>query len=182
MALIQPSFEGDKFVLNAPGMPTLRVPLTLNSGAISEVWNSMQQLTLLSVLAGCRAQVTVWNDKIKARSYGEDATQWLTKYLGQDAKLCTLVSVDEHERPIPKTWDTSEAKQNINASFSDGFPFLVRPAPCVLRAHARPSSYFVALRFAAGQRGFARGAQLSHSQVRSPLHAQLPPQHRYARG
>jgi uncharacterized protein YcbX len=87
MVLIQPAIdEANKLLkLSAPGMDDINIPLTIEDRKAEVI------------------EVAVWGDKMQASVY-DDAkiTEWLTKYMGQPARLVTVISTEEHKRPINK--------------------------------------------------------------------------------
>lgn len=69
-------------------------------------------------------EVTVWGDTFPAIDEGEEASQWLSKYLSRDVKLVRLLH--NNGRRVPKEYevDSDDKVLNLN-SFADGFPFLL---------------------------------------------------------
>jgi uncharacterized protein YcbX len=101
MALIQPGFEGEKFLLQAPGMPALEIPLGQASNAAS-------------------LQVLVWDDLVPAYDSGDVCAAWFSRFLGV---ACRLVrSHPASQRCANPKW-TGEIK--VPALFSDGYPLLL---------------------------------------------------------
>ena len=85
--------------LSAPGMPPLEVPLP---GADAP-----------------RLEITLWDDTCSAALASADADAWLTRFLGQPARL---VYVDGRmERPV----DPKYASPEDRVGFADGYPLLL---------------------------------------------------------
>ena len=99
LALVVPSIRGDKLRVNAPGMPTLEMPLHPS--------------------AAVRTVVAVWDDVCSASWVGESAAQWFSDFLDCP---CSLVHMTEDAvRPA----DPAFAPTGSMVSFADGFPFLL---------------------------------------------------------
>jgi uncharacterized protein YcbX len=97
LALVRPDFKADQLVIDAPGMPRLRVP------------NSHPETP--------RRPAVVWNDRIHALDAGDEAARWLTEFLEFDARLYAMSP--GHARPV----DPDYAIGDNYTSFADGFPF-----------------------------------------------------------
>jgi MOSC domain-containing protein len=99
LALVIPSIQGDKLRVDAPGMPTLEVPLHPSSTVAT--------------------RVVVWDDVCSASWVGERAAEWFSGFLGCG---CSLVYMAEDAvRPA----DPVFAPAGSRVSFADGFPFLL---------------------------------------------------------
>lgn len=99
MALVRPRVVGQELVLQAPGLPELR----LGVGA---------------AVAG--TTVMVWKDTVPALDTGDMAARWLSTFLGQP---CRLVRFDPaHRRLSSLDWTGGLEAPN---RFSDGYPVLV---------------------------------------------------------
>jgi uncharacterized protein YcbX len=98
LALVDVALADDALVLEAPGMPTLRV----SSSAPDD-----------------RRRVTVWRDQVEALDCGADARAWLTRYLGTPASLVHMP--DDVRRPVKPAY----ALPTDIVGFADGFPLLV---------------------------------------------------------
>lgn len=99
MTLVRPRVVGQELVLQAPGLPELR----LGVGA---------------AVAG--TTVTVWKDTVPALDTGDMAARWLSTFLGQP---CRLVRFDPaHRRLSSLDWTGGLEAPN---RFSDGYPVLV---------------------------------------------------------
>jgi len=105
MALIQPSFQGNYLCVDAPGMPTLKVPCV----------GSEQRHSPLR-------EVGVWDDKCPAVDEGDEAAEWFKKFLG-NPKLRLVRIPNDHNRKVESTYQVPETKNIV--SFADGFPFLL---------------------------------------------------------
>ncbi|VAX08622.1 Flavodoxin reductases (ferredoxin-NADPH reductases) family 1 [hydrothermal vent metagenome] len=98
MCLIQPILERDSLTLQAVGMPDIKISRSLNSS---------------------RQLVTVWEDNCMAEDCGNEAAEWLSKFLETD---CRLFFFPEDEfRQV----DTHFAQAGERIAFSDGFPILL---------------------------------------------------------
>lgn len=99
MALVRPRIGPDALTLEAPGLPTLSVPLRPAAGT---------------------ATVSVWGEAMPARDMGAAAAQWFSDFLGQP---CRLVGFEPtHRRLSSRQWTAGIDALN---QFSDGFPLLV---------------------------------------------------------
>lgn len=66
-----------------------------------------------------RLEVSIWDDTCSAARAGDEADQWLSRYLGEPARL---VYVDARmERPV----DPDYARPEDRVGFADGFPLLL---------------------------------------------------------
>lgn len=65
-------------------------------------------------------QVTVWNDTVLARSMGQEASEWVSEALGQEAHLVFIP--DEVIRQVDQKYATSVDDQ---VSFADAYPILL---------------------------------------------------------
>ena len=100
MALIRPQIEADSLLLQAPGMPDLRVPLLATGPAL---------------------RVQVWDDVVDALDMGAEAGQWLQTFLGAPAER--LVRFDPAaQRACSTKWTGGVA---ASTQFADGYPVLV---------------------------------------------------------
>jgi uncharacterized protein YcbX len=99
LALVRVRLEEDRFVLDAPGLPSLEVTMERGVGPTS--------------------RVQVWDDECAAIAEGEDAARWFTKHLGCSARLVRIAS--DEARPL----GSSMAQPGDHVSFADGFPFLL---------------------------------------------------------
>lgn len=100
MALIRPQLEADALLLNAPGMPELRVPLQAS---------------------GLTLRVQVWDDMVDALDMGVEAGEWLHAFLGAPAQR--LVRFDPAaQRACSTKWTGGLA---ASTQFADGYPVLV---------------------------------------------------------
>lgn len=100
MALVRPQITADALVLQAPGMPDLRV--SLDAG-------------------GPSLRVQVWDDVVDALDMGEAAGEWLHAFLGAPARR--LVRFDPAaQRACSTKWTDGVA---ASTQFADGYPVLV---------------------------------------------------------
>lgn len=99
MALIETAIGTEKLHLNAPGQPPLEIPLETQPGSLMEV--------------------QIWRDWCRAIDQGEEAANWLSRFLGQD---CRLVRIGEgYDRPI----EANPTKATGQVSFADAYPLLL---------------------------------------------------------
>ncbi len=99
MALIKTALRSEHLILSAPNQADLTLSLTPTDGEIIES--------------------TIWHDQCKARHISQQADLWFSQFLDTDCRLVYLP--DEVIRPV----DAKYAKATDQASFSDGFPFLL---------------------------------------------------------
>ncbi len=96
MCLIETQVKGTQLVLSAPEMETLLVGRT-----------------------DVKANTTVWKDSVLANDCGDDAADWLGRFLGKD---CRLVEMPQSYQRLV---DTDYASKGETVGFADGFPLLV---------------------------------------------------------
>jgi uncharacterized protein YcbX len=99
MALVGVRIEPDHLVVDAPGMPSLEVPLHPITGKL--------------MLA------RVWDDLVEGRTVSDDAERWFGEFLGVRCRLVYLP--DESVRPVDPTY----GRPGDRVSLADGFPFLL---------------------------------------------------------
>jgi uncharacterized protein YcbX len=99
MALIRVRLERDGLVVDAPGMPSLEVPLQPPAGRL--------------LLAG------VWDDLVESLTVDDDADRWFGEFLGIRCRLVYLP--DESVRPVDPAYGGPEDQVGL----ADGFPFLL---------------------------------------------------------
>ncbi|WP_245832111.1 MOSC domain-containing protein [Solemya velesiana gill symbiont] len=99
MALIQVALIPGGIRLQAPGMQVLDVAKVADVGEM--------------------VTVQVWGDSCTARLVDEQAADWLSEYLGCDARLVYLP--DGNSRQV----DLDYAREGGEVGFADGFPFLL---------------------------------------------------------
>ena len=99
LALVVPSIQGDRLRVDAPGMPTLEVPLRPSSSVSTTV--------------------AVWDDVCSANWVGEGAAEWFSEFLGGAYSLVHMA--EDAMRPA----DPVFAPAGSRVSFADGFPFLL---------------------------------------------------------
>jgi uncharacterized protein len=99
MALVVPSIGNSHLLVDAAGMPTLKLPLHPSPAVTT--------------------RVAVWDDLCPATWVGEKAADWFSEFLGSP---CSLVHMaDDVVRPADPTF----APTGSRVSFADGFPFLL---------------------------------------------------------
>jgi uncharacterized protein YcbX len=99
MALISTSISESHLTVGAPGMPDLRVPLQQEDENLMDV--------------------EVWGDANKGAPVGETADHWFREFLRFP---CRLVRKPEDD---PRPVDSIYAESGDQASFADGFAFLL---------------------------------------------------------
>ncbi|HXF29012.1 MAG TPA: MOSC domain-containing protein [Chlamydiales bacterium] len=99
MALITVELFPDKILLKAPRVP----PVIVTRANKSEV-----------------RSVVIWKDTVDAIDQGNQAAEWLTEFLGFDARLVFLP--DETVRKVNPKYATADTDQ---VSFADAYPLLV---------------------------------------------------------
>lgn len=99
MTLIKTALAADTLQLSAHGMTELSLPLAPPQG---EVITSQ-----------------IWHDYCAAQSVSTKASQWLSDFLGSDCRL--VYQNDDSIRRV----DPNYGLASDQASFSDGFPFLI---------------------------------------------------------
>jgi uncharacterized protein len=105
MARIVPKVTGKALLLQAPGLPVLRVPLEpAREGAASR-----ERLT-----------VRIWKDTCTAVDQGQEANAWLSEAIGQPVRL-VRVATDMGRTANPAFAGPTAAPIN----FPDGYPVLV---------------------------------------------------------
>ncbi len=95
MALLSPRIEDDTLILDAPGMPSLR--LSIEREGDDEI------------------DVRIWRDRVRARVVKPEAEEWLSDFLTCPARLVHMES-DEWRGTDPKF------AQGFRVSFVDGYP------------------------------------------------------------
>ena len=111
MALIRPTLTGDALLLDAPGMPQLRLPFDA---------------------AGPSRPVQVWSDSVSGIDQGDAASQWLGDVL--QARLWLVRFDASQPRVVDADW-TGEHRSHT--MFADGFPFLVASSEGVAELNRR---------------------------------------------
>src|SRR5262249_7301052 len=99
MALIQPRLDDACLHITAPNLPETHVPLEREPG---EVW-----------------RVEVWGDVCAAWDEGDELADWMSDYLGIEARLVRMA--DGFVRPVDPTY----APPDTPVGFADGFPLLI---------------------------------------------------------
>lgn len=101
MCLVKPdlSEQGDELRLSAPGMDTIKVPVTRTCG---------------------QRRVTVWSKACKADDQGDEAAKWLSKFLNVDCRLVKMA--DDHKRQVDQRYAKRKTDQ---VGFADDFPILL---------------------------------------------------------
>src|SRR5437773_547871 len=105
LALIRPALAEGHLHLDAPGRPSLRIPLESDRPPAR--------------------RVQVWNDVCEAWDEGPPAAAWLGAHLGHPAHLVRMT--DDWERPV----DPDHAPRPARTGFADAFPLLVCEASLV---------------------------------------------------
>ena len=120
LVLIRAVFDADSLLLDAPGMPCLR---------------------LLPELGKAGSKVTVWSDEVVGASAEAGADAWISDYLGFAARFVFMA--DDCVRAV----DPAYAKPGDQVSFADGFPLLLISQAALDDLNARLASPVPMLRF-----------------------------------
>lgn len=99
MVLIAPRFEGEDLVVEAPGMPPLRI----------QSWSG----------EGDWVGVRIWHDELRVPHPNPGYSEWFSSFLGRPCQLVHLP--DTVARPVEAPYDQPPWR----VSLSDGFPLLV---------------------------------------------------------
>ena len=99
LALISTHLSEEHLTVSAPGMPDLRMPLQQENGNLIDV--------------------EVWGDVNKGALVGEEADRWFGEFLRFPCRL--VRKPDDDPRPV----DSIYAQSGDQASFADGFAFLL---------------------------------------------------------
>jgi uncharacterized protein YcbX len=99
LALVAPGIENDVLRVEAPGMPSLELPLAPRPTVAT--------------------RVTVWNDTCVATWLGEAAAKWFSDFLGESCSLVYMPA--DTVRPANPAYDPVGSR----VSFADAFPFLL---------------------------------------------------------
>ena len=110
LAVIRPAIMPGALQLDAPGQPTLRVPLDGPRGF---------------------RRVVVWNDSCESGDEGDAAARWLEAVVGESVRLVRATPGMRHAN---RMW-TGELMSPV--TFSDGFPILVTNAASLEWVNAR---------------------------------------------
>jgi uncharacterized protein YcbX len=98
MALIRPRFVGDDLMVEAPGMP----PLRIRGGAGEGEWIPVQ----------------IWRDELRLPHPDACYSEWFSSFLGQRCRLMNLP--DSVSRPVEAPYDQAPWR----VSLADSFPVL----------------------------------------------------------
>ena len=98
LALVRTALDAADIVLDAPGLPTLRLPATHDSGA--------------------RRDVQVWSH-VGAAAPHPEGSDWISRYLG--APYALVYMPDDHHRPV----NPERARPGDVVSFADAYPLLL---------------------------------------------------------
>ena len=102
----------------SPGLARV-VPSLDAKGLRLELPNENSCLVQLPGAEAPRAAVKVWSDQVSARDAGDEASSFLSDYLGKQVRLVWMP--DDEIRPVEERPGTDGQQ----VSFADGFPFLV---------------------------------------------------------
>ncbi len=86
-------------------------------------------------------EVVVWNDTVRAEDCGDQAADWLTRFLGTECRLVFMP--DDSRRPVNKLY----AHNDELVSFADGFPLLLISEASLQDLNTRLSSTVAMNRF-----------------------------------
>ena len=99
LSLVEPTLSRERLTLRAPQVAPLSLPVTGRAGA--------------------ERQVTIWQDVCRALDQGDEAAEWLTHYLGRQARLVRIGA--GYERAVNETAYPAGAE----VGFADGYPLLL---------------------------------------------------------
>ena len=100
MVHIQTRVENNRLYFSAPDMP---------------------EMSVYAKFVGTELEVRVWKSTgIETYDYGENAAQWLSTFLGIDARLVRMK--DTYQRRVNPEYAMQETDQ---VGFADGYPFLL---------------------------------------------------------
>ena len=112
MALIRVRIEPDCLIVDAPGMPSLELPLRPPAGRL--------------VLA------RVWDDLVESLTVGDGEDRWFSRFLDVSCRLVYLP--EESVRPVDPTYYGRPGDQ---LGLADAFPFLLISEASVAELNAR---------------------------------------------
>ena len=101
MATVTPRIEADELVVDAPGMPTIRLPLAHDAAAPT-------------------IEILIWDDHVLAADCGENTAAWFSDAIGAPCRLVRF-RPDVH-RPTSTKWTGGTPSAT---RFSDGYPILL---------------------------------------------------------
>jgi uncharacterized protein YcbX len=113
MALLEPTFGDDGFVVRAPGREPLQIPFDLDPGAHE------------------KCQVRIWDDSVEATLADTDTNIWFSAFMGFACGLVYLA--DDQHRPVPN----GAAEFDDEVSFADGAPVLLISEPSLAELNRR---------------------------------------------
>ena len=100
-ATVTPRIEADELVVDAPGMPTIRLPLAHDAAAPT-------------------IEILIWDDHVLAADCGENTAAWFSDAIGAPCRLVRF-RPDVH-RPTSTKWTGGTPSAT---RFSDGYPILL---------------------------------------------------------
>jgi len=179
MALIQPELVGSdaglvELVLHASGMAALHLPLTADGRFMQAAHQPASTEPPASLSKPYPPEtraihVRVWGDQVPAFDMGDEASAWLTEFLGSSSGPLRLVHFDEnHHRPSSAKW--TQGLPSLN-QFSDGFPVLVASTASLDELNARLQAKGEA---AVDMRRFRVNVVLGHADAMPTLQASAP--------
>lgn len=111
LALIRPTLGAEALTLDAPGMPTLTLPLEPPAAATE--------------------RVRIWNDDVDAQSAGDDAARWLSTFLDTPCRLVYMP--DSSVRQVSLRY----GRPGDRVAFADAYPLLLLSAESLDALNAR---------------------------------------------
>lgn len=121
LALVRVRIERETLVVDAPDMPSLKVPL--------------RPAAVHPVLA------TVWDDLVEGLPVGEETERWFSEFLGIS---CNLVYLPDSS---VRTVDPDYSLDGDQVSLADGFPFLLISEPSLEDLNSRMDEHLPMDRF-----------------------------------
>ncbi|UXI69395.1 MOSC domain-containing protein [Tahibacter amnicola] len=101
----------------------------------------MPPVTVAEPADGARCAVNVWRDSIDAVAADSTASEWVSRFLGQPARLVFMDAAAR--RPVDPTYAQAEDE----VSFADGFPVLLISQAALDHLNARLATPISILRF-----------------------------------
>lgn len=101
-ALVRPRFDGENLLVEAPRMPSLRIPI------IGE-----------TIIAQNNVAVRTWQGWAEGVIVGEKPNRWFTDYLRAESRLVRMTD------SIQRTVVSAYAEDNDFVSYADAFPLLL---------------------------------------------------------
>jgi uncharacterized protein YcbX len=102
----------------------------------------MEPLSLRLAHARPTSRVTIWYDEAEAVDQGAEAADWLSQFLGVEARLVRIA--EDYFRPVSSRYAVSSQDQ---VSFADGYPILLASQESLDELNSRMQSSLPMNRF-----------------------------------